>query len=181
MSYPKGYSKYAAIQKALGSKPETNAAKFAARYKFAGQLNSIELLDFGAEAQETYAVVLRLSLAYSAFEQLEALLGRTNIAIVRADLANMLRSAPVTKFRDFLLMESRESLRKELKRFFETPGDNNLSPVYRAIRHAMFHGSLNPSRSGLTSKTSRILVLELDKSLFKFMDVEFEKYLHSLP
>lgn len=177
MSYPSGYLQYAAIQKGLGLKPATNAAKFAARYKFAGQLQSIELLGFSPKANQTYSLALRIALGYSALEQLETLVNRKRIPIKSVPLAQRFKSQDLSKFRLFLINESSGTLRGELENLVSSHNNTDLNSVVRAIRHSMFHGSLNPNRSGLTNKASMSFIEELDRHLFKVMDETFQIFL----
>jgi hypothetical protein len=179
MTNPTGYGAYAAKCRKAGFKPDTLAAKFASRYKFAGQLNSIELLGYSTKSSEVYKVLLRLCLAYSALEQLQVLVGQKNLPIKNEHLAKELKSEKFRKLQDFLLSESDEALERELRKFLTSKRDANLGPAVRAIRHAMFHGSLNPSRAGLGTKSAFAFLENLEKTLFKTMDVTFTKWLDS--
>ena len=64
--YPPGYGQYQSLSRALGITPNPKIAKFAARYRFAGQLNSIEILGASEASQTAYLISLRLALSYSA-------------------------------------------------------------------------------------------------------------------
>jgi hypothetical protein len=80
--YPPGYGRYQAVSRAVGHTPNPLIAKFAARYRFAGQLNSIEILGATEASQTAYLMSLRLALAYSALETLvSALQLKGSIAI----------------------------------------------------------------------------------------------------
>jgi len=179
MTNPTGYGAYASKCRKAGFKPDTRAAKFASRYKFAGQLNSIELLGYSTKSSEVYKVLLRLCLAYSALEQLQVLVRQKNLPIKNEHLAKELKSEKFRKLQDFLLSESDEALERQLRKFLTSKRDANLGPVVRAIRHAMFHGSLNPSRAGLGTKSAFAFLENLGKTLFKTMDVTFTKWLDS--
>jgi len=52
--YPPGYGRYQAVSRAVGHTPNPLIAKFAARYRFAGQLNSIEILGATEASQTAY-------------------------------------------------------------------------------------------------------------------------------
>ena len=69
--YPDGWSRYALLARLDGAKPKSHLARFAARYRFAGQLNSIEVLGMSPATTDSYLATLRLALAYSALEALE--------------------------------------------------------------------------------------------------------------
>lgn len=180
MTNPTGYGSYAAKARKAGFRPDARAAKFASRYVFAGQLNSIELLGFSAKSNEIYKILLRLCLAYSAFEQLQVLVGQKNLPIKNEILAKELKSSKFKKFQDFLISESDNSLEDVLKKFLSSKRDANLGPALRAIRHTMFHGNLNPSRAGLGTKSAIALLENLERTLFTTMDRLFSDWLSSL-
>ncbi len=179
MTNPTGYGAYAAKLRKAGLKPNSAAAKFASRYKFAGQLNSMELLGYSVGSSKVYKILLRLCLAYSALEQLQALVNQKNLAIKNDQLSKDIKSEKFRKFQDFLIDESDEALERELRKFLSSNGDTNLGPVVRAIRHSMFHGSLNPSRAGLGTKSALAFLENLEKSLFRTMDRRFSEWLSS--
>jgi len=105
-TYPRGYERWVIASKARGGEPDVNLVQFAARYRFAGQLNGIELLNSSEETQETYLLALRIALAYSALEQLEKALLNKRIAVKSITLANAFRSSSLKKFREFLIENS---------------------------------------------------------------------------
>lgn len=179
MTYPTGYGSYAAKSRKAGVKPDARAAKFASRYQFAGQLNSIELLGYSAKSSEVYMILLRLCLAYSALEQLQELVKQKNLPIKNEVLAKNLKSEKFKKLHEFLLSESSEALEAELRKFLKSKRDSNLGPALRAIRHTMFHGNLNPSRAGLGTKSALAFLENLERDLFKTMDLTFSKWLDS--
>jgi hypothetical protein len=136
-------------------------------------------LGYSTKSSEVYKVLLRLCLAYSSLEQLQALVGQKNLPIKNEQLAKELKSEKFRQFQEFLLSESEEALERELRKFLNSKRDANLGPAVRAIRHAMFHGSLNPSRAGLGTKSAFAFLVNLEKTLFKTMDVMFTKWLDS--
>jgi len=172
--YPKGYTKYVKTLAANGTRPPSIVAKFATRYKFAGQINSLEILGASDSISEAYLLCLRLSLAYSALETLESAVSSKNIPLKSAGLAKVYKSSRLEKFRAFLVEESDSSLRGELKKLAESKNDSNLNPVIRALRHTMFHGTFNPTRAGITTKTSIAFIRELEKTLFLTMESRAE-------
>jgi hypothetical protein len=106
---PAGYNQYVAIQHRLGKKPLPLLAKFDARYRFAGQLNSIEILGLSADATDAYLSALRLALAYSALETLtDAAFLKGKLHVKDATLATAFRSARLAKFREFLIENTRK-------------------------------------------------------------------------
>jgi len=63
--YPKGYRKYAASQRAIGLKPDEKLARYATRYRLAGQLISIEFAGFSEKVAIIYVAATRISIAGS--------------------------------------------------------------------------------------------------------------------
>jgi hypothetical protein len=176
--YPPGYGQYQAVLKTIDSKPNPLIAKFAARYRFAGQLNSIEILGASEASQSAYLISLRLALAYSALETLiSALQLKGSIAITSPELASEFRSLRLGKFRSFLEEHSRPGvIARRLARLITTPHDSDVLPVVEATRHLMFHGVMNPTAAGLTTKTSILFLDRLGLRVFEEMNTRSGAY-----
>lgn len=152
-------------------------AKFAARYRFAGQLNSIEILGASEVSQTAYLFSLRLALAYSALETLvSALELKGSISLKSEDLSREFRSAPLKRFREFLLAHSRSATMRRLERLITTDRDTDVLPVVEATRHLMFHGVLNPTGAGLSSKTASSFIDRLGSRVFREMNTRSAVY-----
>jgi hypothetical protein len=177
---PESYDDYVNLCLSKGSKPSSKIAKFAARYKFAGQLHNIEILDYSKQKSSAYLLSLRASLAYSAFEQLQEAVGVKNVAILNSIVAEQYKSDDLANFRKFLMSESQSNLANELQKLFENNNEKNLNPVIRALRHTMFHGSFNPTRAGVTSKAAVAFLEALDRQMFKSMNQVFTKHVNNL-
>ena len=81
--YPPGYGRYI-FSHSKDTTPEHKAViKFAARYRFAGQLESIQAHGYNDKTVAIYTETLRISLAYSAFEQLRKIDGLSGLANVK--------------------------------------------------------------------------------------------------
>jgi hypothetical protein len=173
--YPTNYKRYAAIARALGAKPQAKEARFAARYKFAGQLVSIEIAGNAEATSDSYLQALRLALAYSALESLEALVGRKGLAIKSIKLAAEARGSKLSKLKEFLKSESEPKMARRLEVFYES-SSSDLRPVIEALRHSMFHGQFNPSATGISNASSRSFIEELCQATFKLMDSEAADY-----
>jgi hypothetical protein len=169
--YPPGYGRYQALLRTLDHQPNPLIAKFAARYRFAGQLNSIEILGSSEASQRAYLFSLRLALAYSALETLvSALYLKGSIAIRAEDLSHQFKGVRLAKFRGFLLAHSREATVRQLEKLINNPRDKNVLPVVEATRHLMFHGVMNPTAAGLTSKTASSFIDRLGSRIFQEMN-----------
>jgi hypothetical protein len=176
---PRGFRQYVAICARVGRKPENLVAKFAARYRFAHQIQSIEILKLSVQSRKAYVGVLRLSLAYSAYEVIADLRSlRGSASLKSSDLAEVFRSSRLGKFRTFLMQSKQaESLQRQLEKLGSSTRDSNVLPVVVATRHLMFHGLLNPTAAGLTSKTALKFVDDLACALFQEMDRLMDDYL----
>lgn len=177
---PEAYEQYLMRRLGNGLEPESNVAKFAARYKFAGQLDDIKLLDSSPKRQKAYLLCLRLSLAYSAFEQLQSVLQSKHVPITSLEIAGIYRRDTMFGFREFLKSESNSGLIRELVKFEESAKDANLNPVVRALRNSMFHGALNPSRANVTTESALEFLERLDKHLFVTMNLLFASWVDGL-
>lgn len=171
--FPPGYGQYQARSRALGLATNPQIAKFAARYKFAGQLNSIELLGASEALTAAYLASLRLSLAYSAFEALiSALTMKGSVSLKSEDLAVGFRSASLARFRAFLTDQPQtQAMRRRLEKFAASARDTDMLPVVEATRHLMFHGVLNPSAAGITSKSAITFIDRLCFRVFEEMNL----------
>jgi len=180
--YPPGYGQYQASARALGHTPNPMIAKFAARYRFAGQLNSIEILGASAASQRAYLISLRLALGYSALETLiSALQLKGSISITSPELSSEFKSARLGKFRNFLEEHSRPGvMARRLARLITTPDDSDVLPVVEATRHLMFHGVMNPTAAGLTTKTSILFLDRLGLRVFEEMNTRSGAYFEAV-
>jgi hypothetical protein len=176
--YPPGYGQYQAVSRAIGHTPNPMIAKFAARYRFAGQLNSIEILGASEASQTAYLISLRLALGYSALETLiSALQLKGSIAITSPELASEFKSPRLGKFRSFLEEHSRPGvMARRLGKLVTTPDDSDVLPVVEATRHLMFHGVMNPTAAGLTTKTSILFLDRLGSRVFEGMNTKSSAY-----
>jgi hypothetical protein len=176
--YPPGYGQYQAVSRAIGHTPNPMIAKFAARYRFAGQLNSIEILGASEASQTAYLISLRLALGYSALETLiSALQLKGSIAITSPELASEFKSPRLGKFRSFLEEHSRPGvMARRLGKLVTTPDDSDVLPVVEATRHLMFHGVMNPTAAGLTTKTSILFLDRLGSRVFEEMNTKSSAY-----
>jgi hypothetical protein len=172
---PKGFGKYAESRRKSGDNIDVFAARFASRFNFASQIESIKFDNFGEETADAYLLLLRISLGYSAFESLFTFLSTSDISVKNAQLAKALKTKPLSKLRQFVLDESDKKLNNQLLAFFGNAENCDLLPFIRALRHAMFHGQLSPSAAGLRSKTARTFLRKLDVFWFDFLNERGEQ------
>ena len=169
--YPDGYIKYVKICKSLEVKPNPNFVKFATRYKFAGQLESIQVHGYSELTQQIYLESLRVSLAYSALESLNKTIGSKVITSLKeAELSEEYKSSTFSKLRHFLEVSCEPKLVNRLNNLSSSKKNSDLLPVIEAIRHLTFHGVLNPTNSGLSNQTALSFLQKLSYVLFQQMD-----------
>lgn len=170
--FPPGYGQYQAKSRALGQPTNPLIAKFAARYKFAGQLNSIEILGASEAQTAAYLASLRLSLAFSAFETLFSALGvRGSFSLKSKALAVAFRRAGLAWLRAFLTDQPQTAaMRRRLENFAGSARKTDILAVVEATRHLMFHGVLNPSAAGITTKSAIAFIDGLCFRVFEEMD-----------
>lgn len=168
--FPDLYGEYIQRLADLGKKPNKRLVRFATRYKFAGQIEWIKLLDSSADSAAVYTLGLRIALGYSAFETLSAYLGKSNIPIHAKPASVSLRSDAASKLKAYLLAESTGKNLRQLEKFYLSKGDSDINPVVTAIRHSMFHGQFNPSAAGARSKAAQKVLLQIDLALFSSMN-----------
>ncbi len=165
--YPDGWSRYALLARLDGAKPKSHLARFAARYRFAGQLNSIEVLGMSPATTDSYLATLRLALAYSALEALETeFKGQHKLQVIDRNLARQAKSPKMLALRNFAQASAEKRLKDRLEQFFEHENNVDLRPLIEALRHAMFHGNFNPSSTGVNSKTVNKFVNQLCERVF---------------
>ena len=173
--FPKGFSKYVSYLCAQGLRPDQKLARFATRYKIAGQLQSVEFLSISSNNSEIYTIVFRIGLGFSALESLESRTGRHSISLKSKNLAQKLKTSTFLKFQRFCLEESDVRLTRRLENFFSSGNDLNVRPIVEALRNTMFHGQFSPNASGLSTKTQVEFLRELEFLLFKSMDSKSEQ------
>jgi len=165
--FPSGYTKYASASKKHGNSPDILLARYATRFKMAGQLENISLLDHSKDSENLYLHVMRISFAYSALESLEEYMGK-KVKLKNLELAKQIRLCSA-KTKSFLLTQSGTKLENQLLKFFTSKNDSDLRHFCTAIRHSMFHGQFNPYSSGLNSKKGVLLMESIEQMLFTSM------------
>ena len=178
--FPKGFSSYVTYLRARGIRPDQKLARFATRYKVAGQLQSVEILSVSPKNSEIYTIVFRIGLGFSALESLESRTGKHSVSLLNNKLAQTLKAAHFTKFREFCLEESTAQLCGRLERLFSSKNDSNLRPIVEAIRNTTFHGQFSPNAAGLNTKKQIEFLRELEFLLFKAMDTKSEQVFRKL-
>ena len=69
---------------------------------------------------------------------------------------------------------------RRLARLITTPDDSDVLPVVEATRHLMFHGVMNPTAAGLTTKTSILFLDRLGLRVFEEMNTRSGAYFEAV-
>jgi hypothetical protein len=178
--YPPGYGRYIFAHSKDDSPEHKAIIKFAARYRFAGQFEAVQVHGYSDKTTEIYSETLRISLAYSAFEQLLKVKGLSGISSVKIPAAaNTFRSAQLEKLRSRVLRADSKKLVEQIQELIDSKSSTDMLPVIKSIRHGMFHGALTPGSVG-SSKTVFTFLEDLSRGLFVEMDRLFDVHLTRL-
>lgn len=160
--------------------------RFAARYRAARSLMSIELQGFSDSIQAGYTSLVRLLLTWSAFEYL-----LLSIGVPKKSASSLLspeeHQAIISELRSFgghgslfnavkVCVERR--YRSEIEKFLGGQPCDALM-LAAAIRHAFAHGHLAPSAGGTDADVTNKVCVVLSKYLFRLMDTEFSRRIES--
>ncbi len=176
---PQGYVAYVLLAKERGQTPDPQLAQCDARYRFARNLETVVLHGFSEPAQKAYTSALRVALAYSALERLKSARSLHGKLSVRDQpLADAFRSQRLTRFREFLMNnEHATRIQKPLRQLVDSANSSDVLPVVLATRHIMFHGGLNPTASGITTKTAISFLDNLAGAVFREIDTHMLKHM----
>jgi hypothetical protein len=124
---------------------------FGSRYLLFHELSSAAFNGESAKS-DSYYILLKISLAYSAIEAVEKLLGQEQLSLKDSDLAAVIQSLGTKTFEAHLNQAiSSPSLKQSLTAFFEDGAPSELRPIVTAIRHGFFHPKLSATGLGLRS------------------------------
>jgi hypothetical protein len=179
MTHPHAWGRYIKAPSVAG-KPTGEFARFCARYSLASALKGVTLKGVSGPTAEAYSSALGVALAYSSLESLNKATHRRGAQHVIGDeaLARRYRSTSLSKLR-FHLESTADSvsLRARLAAVSDLD-DDDVMPVAKALRHAVFHGDFTAYGAGAAkSKTVRNFLDNLKEALLLTADVQFELYL----
>jgi len=165
----------------LSKKEFSRASQYRARYEFARDFRDLIIPSASLETRESYFVLLKLGLAYSAIETLENLLEKRRRVVVKDEaFAAALESGEFDKLLSHL--RDRATRNGHDNRIYLDKYDNprpgeNLADLVRNSRNVVFHGSITPNSIGLgASKRRRELVLGLANSSLFACNREFARW-----
>jgi len=175
------WSKVVSHRDLLSQQEFTKASRYRARYDFAKEFRDISTPSVSQQTKESYFVLLKLGLAYSAIETLEKLLENGRRVAVRDEAFTAgLESGEFTKFLAHLQDRARRNeydSSKYLEKYLNPKRNVDLADFVRHSRNVVFHGSVTPHSIGLSSsKNRRELVLSLANSSLVACNREFSSW-----
>lgn len=136
-----------------GSELKSKVANFGVKFRLVQDLKS-SAFDGDTNATDSYYVLLKTSLLYSAIEALDSVIGRSEVSICDRSSVRELRSTPdwqefLAKLNDII---EKPSLKKEFDLMGLENGHDDMRPLFEALRHGFFHPRLTAENSTLTTK-----------------------------
>lgn len=152
-------------------------SNFGSKLKLSQSLSTTSF-DGGEHSSDSYYVLLKLALLYSAAEGWERLIGKGQFSVSDQELAESLASDPAWKhFREKLLsVITSQGLKNSLQAFYDRQ-TSDLVPILTAIRHAFFHPGLTATNSTLVAKPKlRQLLLQAHARVERALLESFEEW-----
>ena len=153
------------------------ASLFGSRYSLFSELKS-SAFDSAPDKADSYYILLKIALAYSAYEAFTNLSGSRKFEIRDLVLAHQIRVNGSAKFSHSLSSAiENKKLKARLDSFFLDEADSDLTPVITAIRHGFFHPAMSASGLGLVqSKRFRAVLLMLVVALDNHIQLHFAEW-----
>lgn len=181
MSRPRDWHRYTTWLAAEDRAIDTGLARFAARYRVATTLTSMQFTGLGQAATDGYTCALRAALAYSALESLDqALYGKAGQTEVYSDqVARSFASPRAAKLQQLLAMELTSNKTKDaVADLANADGATDVSPLAAGVRHLVFHGAFTAYGAGAAqSKSVRALLDDLAAATLQAADDALELHL----
>ena len=181
MVHPRSWNRYTSALAMGSSRVDQGLSRFAARYRLAKSFERLQLRGFGADATEGYSSAMKVALAYSAQEALDAALGRKpgRTSINSADLATAFRKPGLVKLREVLGADlDSDKLTGRISKVYSDITCVDVMPIAAGIRHLVFHGDFTAYGTGAAqSKTSRAFLNALAAAVLDAADIDFERHL----
>ena len=164
----------------MSSTEFAKGARYRARLKLAKGLRNLPLSDVSEATTESYFVLLKLSLAYSALEALESLVGRGSIQVIDDRFHSALELGQFDRLVKHLVAAAKDQPRAtdaELRAFCGSPIPKDLRPLVKHARHVVFHASVTPYSLKLQgSPERRKMILGLANATLDACEQSFTRY-----
>lgn len=181
MSQPREWRRYTTWLKAEGQVIDAGLARFAARYRVAFTLTSLEFNGLGPAAAAGYTAALRAALAYSALEAFDqALFGRAGATRIQStQVAHAFASHRAARLQGLLASElTKKKLKERLTELAEGKAGDDVTALAEGVRHLVFHGDFTAYGAGAAqSRSVRTLLDDLAVATLLAADDAFHQHL----
>lgn len=147
--------------------------RFAYRYRLAKSFEGMKASNVG-KTLAGYDAILKVFLAYTAYEVLNKTAKSLNVKITSASaksdekLVERLRKND--KLKKYIVESNTEYWLKEKIDLTLNGNSNDIAPICSALRHIFAHGELTPSPIGITTKGECKLLFDLADALLTYCD-----------
>lgn len=181
---PSAWSSFIKYKDRVSATEFAKGAQYRARFKLATGFRNLLLSDVSPATAESYFVLIKLSLAYSAIEAVEALVGRNSVQVLDDEFHRALELGHFERFLKHLMLAASSQARPtdlELIDFSSGAVPKNLRPLVKHSRHVVFHASVTPSSLKLqNSPERRRLLLGLANATLDSCEQAFKRYVASV-
>jgi hypothetical protein len=168
--------------------PLGDVNRFAQRFRLAKSFQSITFAGYSAVTSRAYAALLRVFLAWSAFEILLRAMGlkqkdtaplfdRHGASSVLDNIRETDHDGKVAKF----LLANANPTHQDVLSTFLTGGSVNVGYFISGVRHVFAHGILTAHAGGASPEAMTDVCTSLSEFLLRVMDAEFSRCLDEAP
>lgn len=183
--YPTAWKRYRDLVKAGVLLEDGNVNRFAARYRMASKLESVHFSGFSDATSAGYTEGLRVALAYSALESLEAVASSDRrrpekvLTVVSPALSSAFRSTQCARLREQLDQRlDGKDLPRRLRDLTQDLNVEDVRPVAEGLRNLVVHGLFTPEGSGFSRSVAiRTFIAALAREVTASTDRHFSSWL----
>jgi len=160
------------------------ASRYRARLQLAIGFRDLPLANVSIATAESYFVLVKLALAYSALEALESLTGKNSVRVTDKLFHHALCQGQFEQLIQHLIAAAKDQRRptdEELAKYMGLEAPQDLTPIVKHSRHAVFHASATPNSLKLQSSPERRrLLLGLANSTLAACENSFDRFVSSI-
>jgi len=179
-SEPSCWSTLIKYRDRVSSNEFAKAARYRARHQLATAIRNLPIRELSTATVESYFVLVKLSLAYSAVEAVESLVGRNSVQVRDDEFHKALEDGQFDRLIKHLIIAAEAQSRPtdgELLAFCKATAPMDLRPLVKHARHVVFHASVTPSSLRLQSSPERRrLLLGLTNSTLEACERAFCRF-----
>lgn len=178
--YPEGWNQIFETWGGHDSEMKTAVANFGVKFRLTHDLSSAAF-DGDSATSDSYYILLKASLLYSAIEAWGKIVGKDHFSVADPELAKKFLSAP--KSADFLNTLTKVTRSKALKNRLGGLGANesgDLFALLSAVRHGFFHPHLTANNCALSSDAElRSALLLIINSVRGALETDFAVWIQN--